>query len=245
MAFAALYDIHGNTTALEAVLTKLQNISIKNLIVGGDVIPGPDPMGCLEILEGLPYPKIYIIGNGEEAVIQAKQGNLNRNMPENVQNVIQWTADQLSESWIQKIETWKKTYSVLLPSGSILFCHATPDSPTDIFTKMTQADKLPSSIAQAAEETIVCGHTHMQYDINRLNKRILNPGSVGMPFGEPGAYWLLIDEEIHLMKTQYNFVKAASHVINSEYPDAETFAQENILNPPGEEKMLKLFASND
>ena len=238
MAFAALYDIHGNTTALEAVLTELQNISIENLIFGGDVIPGPDPMACLEILEGLPYPIIYIIGMEKRQLYRPNKGT-SIVTPENVQNVIQWTEDQLSESWIQKIETWKKTYSVLRPSDSILSCHATPDSTTDIFTKMTQADKLPSSIAKAAEETIFCGHTHMQYDRNRLNKRILNPGRVGMPFGEPGAYWLLIDEEIHLMKTEYNFVKAASHVINSEYPDDETFAQENILNPPGQEKMLK------
>jgi predicted phosphodiesterase len=35
---------------------------------------------------------------------------------------------------------------------------------------------------------VVCGHTHMQFDRWVGDARVVNAGSVGMPFGEPGAY---------------------------------------------------------
>ena len=64
-----------------------------------------------------------------------------------------------------------------------------------------------------------------------------------MPFAEPGAYWALIGDDIELRRTAYDFDRAARIVRASGYPQANEFADKNILNPPREEQMLEAFAA--
>jgi hypothetical protein len=72
--------------------------------------------------------------------------------------------------------------------------------------------------------------------------RVVNAGSVGMPFGPPGANWLLIADTIEARHTQYDLESAAARVRATGYPEAEEFAARNILNPPSEEDMARAFA---
>ena len=89
---------------------------------------------------------------------------------------------------------------------------------------------------------VVCGHTHMQFD-RRIGKvRVVNAGSVGMPFGEPGAYWLLLGPNVQLRHTSYDLTKAAERIQATSYPQAQDFAAKNILQPPSEEETLESFA---
>lgn len=241
MVLAALYDIHGNLPALEAVLDELGSYPIDQIIIGGDILPGPMPLECLQRIANVSVPVRYIIGNGEEAVLNASRGLDISYFPEQAQKVIRWCADQLNTETLGEISNWSGTITVNQSHKNILFCHATPDSTTDIFTKRTSPDKFPQSIINALENIIICGHTHMQFDITRGSKRIINAGSVGMPFGAPGAYWLLIDAQVHLMKTHYNYTEAANIIQKSSYPEAFKFAEQNVLNPPSEQAMLSVF----
>ena len=74
------------------------------------------------------------------------------------------------------------------------------------------------------------------------NIRVLNAGSVGMPFGEPGAYWLLFGPDIQLRQTPYDLTKAAERIRNTKYPQAQEFAAGNVLRPLSEEKSLEAFS---
>jgi predicted phosphodiesterase len=69
MQVAAIYDIHGNLPALEAVLQEIRQAEIDHVVVGGDVLPGPMPRETLEYLLALEIPAQYIFGNGEVAVL--------------------------------------------------------------------------------------------------------------------------------------------------------------------------------
>lgn len=71
--------------------------------------------------------------------------------------------------------------------------------------------------------------------------RVVNAGSAGMPFGEPGADWLLLGPEIELRHTNYDLEKAAARVRATSYPQAEDFAEKNILHPPPAGPMLEAF----
>ena len=73
----------------------------------------------------------------------------------------------------------------------------------------------------------------------------MNAGSVGMPFGEPGAYWLLVGSGIELRHTSYDLVKAAERIRNTRYPQADDFATHNVLQPPSEREMLELFSKTE
>src|SRR5438128_1839193 len=125
--------------------------------------------------------------------------------------------------------------------GEVLSCHATPQNPNDVFTRLTPEDKLVSIFAKTDAYVVVCGHTHMQFDrmIGRL--RVVNAGSVGMPFGDSGAYWLLLGPEVEFHRTKYDLELAASRIRQTHYSEAQEFAVHNVLLPPSEEKMLAAF----
>jgi hypothetical protein len=82
----------------------------------------------------------------------------------------------------------------------------------------------------------------MQFDRTIGSTRVLNAGSVGMPFGEPGAYWLLLGPDIQLRHTSYDLAKAAERIRETKYPQAQEFAAGNVLQPPSEEKTLEAFS---
>ena len=89
---------------------------------------------------------------------------------------------------------------------------------------------------------VVCGHTHMQFDRTIGHLRVVNAGSVGMPFGDPGAYWLLLGPDAQLRVTRYELAAAAERIRQTEYPQAADSAARHVLQPPSEAEMLQLFA---
>lgn len=68
MRVAAIYDIHGNLPALEAVLQDIRQANIDQVLVGGDVVPGPMSRETLTCLLDLDIPAQFIQGNCEVAM---------------------------------------------------------------------------------------------------------------------------------------------------------------------------------
>jgi len=67
---------------------------------------------------------------------------------------------------------------------------------------------------------------------------VINPGSVGMPYGEPGAYWAVLCPEIEFRRTDYDRAAAAERIRESAWPGAVEFARENVLTVPSIEDAL-------
>jgi predicted phosphodiesterase len=244
MRVAAIYDIHGNLPALEAVLEKIrrEKTKVDHIVVGGDVLPGPMPRETLDRLRALAPPVHFIYGNGEVAVIQQLAGKEPSAVPQAFRPVIRWTAEQLHPEHQHWLPTLPKTVTLEIPGlGSVLFCHATPQNENDIFTRLTPDDRLVPLFEELTAATVVCGHTHMQFDRTIGRTRVANAGSVGMPFGEPGAHWLLLGPDIQFRHTAYDLANAAEQIRSTAYPQAEDFAARNILNPPTEQEMLEIF----
>jgi diadenosine tetraphosphatase ApaH/serine/threonine PP2A family protein phosphatase len=141
------------------------------------------------------------------------------------------------------IASWPATFRVPVRGlGEVLFCHATPRNDTEIFTRMTPEERLLPVFEGIDFPLVVCGHTHMQFDRMVGKIRVVNAGSVGMPFGSPGADWLLLGPDVELRHTTYDLTQAAQRIRKTKYPQAEDFAARNVLQPPSEEEMLKVFA---
>ena len=88
---------------------------------------------------------------------------------------------------------WPETVRVQIDGvGEVLFCHATPRNDTEVFTRRTAEERLLPIFDGLNVPVVVCGHTHMQFDRMIGKTRVVNAGSVGMPFAEPGVYWLLL-----------------------------------------------------
>jgi predicted phosphodiesterase len=243
MRVAALYDIHGNIPALEAVIADVRQAEVDRIVVGGDVIPGPMPGEALHRLLRLDVPVQFILGNGEVAVLAERAGR-HSGVPERFRDVVQWGGRQLDPEDEALIATWPKTLTLSIGDlGAVLFCHATPRSDTEVFTRLTSEDRLRPVFDPIDARIVVCGHSHMQFDRTVGRVRVVNAGSVGMPFGEPGAYWLLLDSDVRLRRTAYDLEDAAARIRATAYPQAEDFAERNVLHPPSEQAMLDAYAS--
>ena len=126
--------------------------------------------------------------------------------------------------------------------GAVLFCHATPRSDTELFTRLTPDHRLMPAFSGVPARTVICGHTHMQFQRRIGAVHVFNAGSVGMPFGEPGAYWLIVGPtDVQFSRTSYDFPAAAARIRETRCPQAADFAANNILSPPSEAQMLELF----
>jgi predicted phosphodiesterase len=238
---AALYDIHGNLPALEAVLEEVRQASVDQIVIGGDVLPGPmahETLGCLLDL-GIPVQFIY--GNGEVAVLQQMTGTAPARVPEPYRPAIRWTAEDVQD-YRDVLAAWPMTLRVDVRGlGNVLFCHATPRNEDECFTRLTPEDRLVPVFDGLGASVVVCGHTHMQFDRVVGGTRVVNAGSIGMPFGEPGADWLLLGPDVQLRHTTYDLAKAAERIRATAFPWPEDFATQYVLQPPSAAAMLEVF----
>ena len=239
---AALYDIHGNLPALEAVLREAREEGVERIVVGGDVLPGPmvrETLGCLCDLD---IPVLPIQGNCEVAVLAELRGRDLEPMPESAREAIRWSGEQIGPDGASRIAAWPRTLTLEIPGiGSVFFCHGTPRHENEIFTTLTPEERLVPVFRGVAARVVVCGHTHMQFDRTVGGVRVVNAGSVGMPFGRTGADWLLLGPDVQLRHTSYDRREAADRIRRTHYPQAEEFAAHNVLATPSEAAMLEAF----
>ena len=241
MPIAALYDVHGNLPALEAVLDDMAREGVDRVVVGGDVVPGPMGREALSRLTEIALPTEFIHGNGETDLLAELDGVESR-VPEPFREAVRWSGAQLEDEQVRFMRTWPSTLRVSVPGmGDVLFCHATPTSDAHVFTRLTPEEDVARLMEGASADVLVCGHTHMQFDRTVGDMRVVNAGSVGMPFGEPGAYWLLLGPDVRLRRTGYDLEKAACRIRATAYPGVDAFVDESLLHPPSEERMLEAF----
>jgi len=237
MRLAALYDIHGNLPALEAVIDDVRASGVDRIVVGGDVLPGPMPRETLDLLFSLDIPSTFIFGNGEVAVRAEREGR-DSGVPPQYRAMIQWVGAHTGDEHMHRIEAWPKTAR----AGDVLFCHATPRNENEIFVRTTDEARLAPIFAAAGASVVVCGHTHMQFDRRIGGVRVVNAGSVGMPFGATDACWLLLDDgRVESRRTPYDLAAAADRIRATAYPSSADFA-ERMIHPPSEQQMLDVYS---
>jgi putative phosphoesterase len=245
---AALYDIHGNLPALEAVLDDVRRANVDAVVVGGDVLPGPMPVETLAALRGLDLPVSFIVGNGDREVLEYARGRETewyQHAQDSWRVPIRWNAEQLARDDVASVAAWPNTCRLRIDGlGSVLFCHATPRNDTDCFTRLTREEVLRPLFTGLDVDVVVCGHTHMQFNRMVGSVRVVNAGSVGMPFATPGAYWLLLGSDVELRRTEYDVAVAAARIRETRYPHADDFAEASVLHPPSEASMLRVFTDS-
>ena len=177
---AALYDIHGNLAALEAVLAELPDDA--TIVVGGDICAGGErPAETLTRLRALGDRVAWVRGNADRELHPDEEGLA---PPE----FLEKARASLNEDEIAFLHGLPPTQRI----GDVLYCHASPRNDLDIFTERTPEERIAFLFDGLDVPTVVCGHTHTQYERSVAGIRVVNAGSVGMPYEEePGAYWLL------------------------------------------------------
>jgi predicted phosphodiesterase len=228
---------------LEAVLAEVREAGVDEVIVGGDVVPGPMPRQTLSTLLELELPLRFLRGNGDREVAALMAGGEPATVPERFRELMRWNAREMLPEHRHLLAGWPPSLRAEVDElGEVLFCHATPRSDSEIFTRLTAVERLRPILGGLGVSTVVCGHTHMQFDRMIDGVRVVNAGSVGMPFGATGAYWLLLGPDVHPRRTPYDLAAAAARIRGTAYPQAEEFASASVLQPPSEDDMLAAFA---
>jgi len=175
---AALYDIHGNLAALDAVLAEVPDDA--TIVVGGDVCAGGEqPSETLARLRGLGDRVRWVRGNADRELFPGEGGLVPEPLVE---------ATKLSDEDIAFLHDRPEAQQI----DDVLYCHASPRNDVDIFTERTPEERIAFLFEGLDVPTVVCGHTHTQYERTVAGVHVVNAGSVGMPYEEePGAYWLL------------------------------------------------------
>lgn len=242
MRIAAIYDIHGNLPALEAARREIIAEGPDLIVVGGDVAAGPMPRRTLLRLQELSVPARFIRGNADREMVASFDGAPTGTVPPEVREITDWAARRITREQRDFLAGFEQSAVLSIDGlGDVLFCHATPRSDAELFTVLTPGVRLRDIFARVQQAVVVCGHTHMQFDRRVGDLRLVNAGSVGMPYGEPGAYWALLGPELDLRRTGYDLQAAADLIRFSDHPQAMDFAAHNVLRPPTTAEALAVF----
>jgi predicted phosphodiesterase len=245
---AALYDIHGNLPALRAVLAELERESVDQIVIGGDVANGPLPSETLDALAAISTPSSYVMGNGDLEVAAAYDGehlaaSVLAESPAARASV--FAAARISPQHRRMIGDFQPTVTLEIDElGSVLFCHGSPRSDTEIITSLTTEDRLGEILASDATNppTIVGGHTHRTFDRRAYRWRFINAGSVGMPYeGRRGAFWALLGPDVELRRTVYDVPAAIDELRAGGFDDVDEMLEESLLTPMDPDRVAELF----
>lgn len=238
MRVAVLSDIHGNLPALEAVLEQVARETPDLVVVCGDVASGPLPVETLTVLMALPDAR-FLHGNADRSLVAGFDGSAK---PRLAGPAADWCAAQLSKEHRDFLASFPAEVRLEIDGlGRVLFCHGSPRGDEEMMTAATPEDRLREFTAGSETDVIVCGHTHMQFDRTVDGVRIVNPGSVGMPYGEPGAYWALLGPDVDFRRTDYDRESAAARIGKSSWPDAAGFARDNVVSVPSVADAMEFF----
>ena len=222
MTVAAVYDVHGNLPALEAVLAEAG--SADAVVFGGDLIWGAWPRECLELALSLGDRAHFVRGNTDRFVVTST----------NDASTL-WVRERLSAEQLQLVLEWPQT----LVLDRVLYCHATPRSDEEIVLPVSPEARWAEVLAGVNEHVVVCGHTHVQFDEVHAGRRVVNPGSVGNPTDRATAWWALVGAEIELRTTDYDTAATAAAMRERGFPRTD-FADE-LIEPWPRERVYELF----
>lgn len=229
MKTAALYDIHGNYPALKAVSDQLDHLQPDLVILGGDIVSGPMPLAVLQLIDQLSkkFNTVGISGNNDQDVVDAYNGK-QLSLSKHAQDQIKWVANQLSKQQVLKMKGLLLNVTV----GDDFFCHAVAKNNTTIFTPHSNIAIIKKLFQGVQSPFIICGHTHLQFEMTIGHQKVINAGSVGMPFSDlEGAQWLWIDDQqFRFKRTKIDKAAAVKEIQLSDYPYVDNFITQYVEN---------------
>jgi putative phosphoesterase len=219
MKILALYDIHGNLDALEAVLDDPRAADPDEIVVGGDAVPGPDGAATLARLQALGASVRWVRGNGEREVAQAGGGAAPAD-DDLAARTAMITAREIGDQQARALGE----LPVTLELDGVLFCHATPRHDDEMLTRLSSEDRWTEALRGVGARLVVAGHTHQQDDRVVGGVRFVNAGSVGLPYeGDGAARWLWIADGVpEFRRTVYDAAATGARFLAAGWPDEQS-----------------------
>ena len=213
MKIAAIADIHGNYQALITILDHIDRWNPDLVLVLGDIVNrGPRSRECLHLLQERERNQGWhlIKGNHEGYVLKFQDPAFLRSGPEfEIQRVIYWTYQTLSENELIYLENLPEKLSLDLDNGQVVraFHASTAGDRIGIYPRSTE-DELIQKVDLESDLFLV-GHTHQPLIRPFRDMIISNVGSVGLPFDG--------DKRAAYAQFTYNIDQWTGNIIRLEY----------------------------
>ncbi|MGW0228262.1 metallophosphoesterase family protein [Actinopolymorpha singaporensis] len=242
---AVLSDIHGVLPALEAVLAEPDVAAADRIVLTGDLAAGPQPVETLDALAALGDRAVWVRGNADRELVEyAATGTMATDDP-----VARWAAGQLRKDQLTLLAELPTSVVLDIAGlGPTVFCHATPRDDEEVVVVDSRLDRWSEVLAglDHAVRTVVCGHTHMPYARLAHRRLVVNPGSVGMPYGGAGAHWALLGPGVSLRVTDFDVDAACVRVAReSGFPEAAEWADYYLRSRASDADALALMGPRD
>ncbi|WP_245933578.1 metallophosphoesterase family protein [Arthrobacter livingstonensis] len=243
---AVLSDIHGVLPILDAVLAEPAVMEAELIVVTGDHASGPQPTQVLDRLASLGDRVLLVRGNADRELVSLARGE-SIGIPD---DVTPWAAAQLSPDHIALLAELRHPVSVDVEGfGPVLFCHGTPRNDEEVVLVDSSLKRWSDVFNELPEDiqTVVCGHTHMPF-IRLVDRRlVINPGSIGMPYGHLGGSWALLDKgSVALHRTIIDIDAAVAQVVaESTFPTRQEWADLFIRSAASDAEALTTFSARD
>lgn len=181
MRIGFISDIHGNFTALEAVLTDIKKQNIDQLICLGDTVSlGPQPKEVLAALKE--WSAVTIMGNHDQAILEPERC-AEFEITEHLIPDLFWGRDQLSKAELQFITSFEMSKTIKFPNDlELLTYHGSPKSTTHLVLATTSTETLDEYFKGQTATIFIGGHSHIQMERRYGKNLFLNAGSVGNAF---------------------------------------------------------------
>ncbi|GAB3407249.1 metallophosphoesterase family protein [Flindersiella endophytica] len=252
MTIAVLSDIHAVLPALEAVLAEPDVRTAERIVLTGDLAAGPMPVETLDLLAGLGDRAIWVRGNADRELVEISRGG----EPSIPDAIASWAATQLRQDQLERLDSLPLTLTLDVDGvGKVLFCHAIPTDDEEVVLVDSRLERWEEVFAglDPAVRTVVCGHTHMPFIRLAYGRLVVNPGSVGMPYGRAGAHWALLGKGIELRVTEFDYDAACARIAaesgyadpDSDLPDAAAWADYFVRAKATDADALNAFGPRD
>lgn len=241
MDVLALYDIHGNLEALQAVLADPCAAGAGAILVGGDIVPGPFSKECLKLLRHHDLPVHWVRGNGEREVAEAAASGLDaEQIPSD--ELARLTAAITAATLDHETAAWLGTLPTTVELDGVLYCHASPRRDDEMLTRISPAERWAEVLGGVEQALVIAGHTHQQDDRVVGSVRFVNAGSVGLPYeGDAAARWARVsDGAPELRRTAYDGAAAGRRMLEAGWPDRDSI-EGGLIEPVDPMFVTKLF----
>jgi predicted phosphodiesterase len=187
---AILADVHGNAAALEAVIADLETVRPDRVLVNGDLLAfGPEPEETAALLRRLGAPSTR--GNTDRWLVEVALGEASGVPEGDVRDSLGWTVERMPATELRALR--ELPFSLSADPLPVVLYHASAAGDDEGVWPTTPDGDVPGLFAGAPHATLVVSHTHRAGERRAGGVRVLNTGSVGLPYdGDPRAAYLVL-----------------------------------------------------
>src|SRR5262245_18635985 len=241
MRIAVVSDIHGNLSALEAVIADLRVISPDLVVHGGDLVgSGSRPAEVIDLIRDLQWPGV--VGNTDEMlwapgrlveVLKSPQLHALRDVL--LKDVVPATLHAIGEDRL----AWLRRLPVAWSAESLSVVHASPGNVWRGPMPDATDEELESTFGPLDERTVVYGHTHRPFVRQLKSLTIANSGSVSLSYdGDPRASYAVVEDgKVRIRRVSYEIEEEVGRLLEISYPQADWIAAilrtGSYVPPPG------------